>query len=569
MPLIVNPNGSEQLIIPSAPRSGLSSMGSTPGDLAFDTTTKTMRVDDGVTPGGRAVLLADATAALQGFFGSAFRGDNDQQFVDHWIIKPSGETAIRLNNSPVDAPGEARDPATIKGEDGYWYEFMTTGFSSASFRIRRSVQKNLVSGFADYRTVDCSAGGTIRLAWAPSPYRDPTTGKWYAEVALAPTSDPTTHYMAAIEFNAADFSSWKAPVNMGMGFNYIDGTSVYSRGKHYHVAKHEETQPAGKFKYVEIWRTTTYPTGWTKITNGDFLAIPYDVEGATPVEDANGICHIFLDANASGFAYHTSASSFEGTWTTAKQIDKGGLPLRHGFFINITDQNRDDIQEAVDFYGADLDSRGPATYIQQDTTRRAQAASVALDGPPIGGAMQRYSAPGNYSGMSLGGGPQSDFERVRFWMDGAGALYIQMCDDSGTWRNSAKFVWRTGLMDAPTEFEPRDYFDLTLQNGWAVQDGLKPKAYRDRMGRVEISGCITKSGTPAQNEVIATLPGGFAPARVDMWPCTANDGLSATPGLNTANLAVANGALIWISGGKTKIYLSPIVYRGAGSATNV
>ena len=516
---------------------------------------------------GAWVYSEKAPDPVTGFFGMSFRGDNDLQYPDLWYGKPTGETFLRLNSDPFDNPGEVRDPALFKGDDGYWYYFRTIGFSSASFEIRRSMQKNLVSGFQHWQTVDCSAGGTIRLAWAPSPFRNPLTGKWYAEVALGPTSDPTTHYMAVVEFTASDFSSWKAAVTMGMGINYIDGSTIFSRGNFYHVAKHEETQPAGKFKYVEIWKASSYPTGpWTKITNGDFLAIPYDVEGPNPVESDDGVCHIFLDANANGLFYHVSAPSFEGPWSTPKSVDKGGLPLRHGFFFNIDDSNRADVQQALDFYGVDLGGSGEAKYLLQGAEQKGQAVSVESDGTLIGAAMAWLRAPGNWNVFRARGGPSPFSAGFDLLMAGAGATYGVAVDAQGVMRNAWKVVWATGYFDAPNEFEPRDLTNLTLQNGWTSLNNLPLKAYRDRMGRVMLTGLIDKSGgTPSEGEVIANLGGGLAPARVEMFPCTSGDGKGTTP---IANLAVVNGTLIWISGGKTKIYVSPVQFIGINSVTN-
>ncbi|NYD88741.1 hypothetical protein [Sphingomonas melonis] len=504
---------------------------------------------------------------VTGFFGTAFRGDNDLQYLDYWYIKPGGQTALRLNTDAVDNPGEVRDPAgIIMGDDGYGYYFRTIGFNSSSFEIRRTTQKNLVSGWQHWATVDCSAGGTIQLAWAPSPFRDPTTGKWYAEVALGPSSNPATHYMAVIEFTAPDFSTWKQAVSMGMGINFIDGSTIYSRGSFYHVAKHEETQPSGQYKYVEIWKSASYPTGWTKITNGDFLAIPYDVEGPNPIESADGVCHIFLDANASGLMYHTFAPSFEGPWSTPTSVDKGGLPLRHGFFVNITDANRAVIQQALDFYGVDLTGSGEAKFLLQGKSQKGQLSTLLAQGNLIGSTAHYVEAPGNYNIYSARGGPTPFVSGIDRQMAGAGATYDVAIAPDGTRRNVTKMVWATGYFDAPTEFEPRDLFALTLQNGWTALNNLPLKAYRDRMGRVAITGLINKTTTPTEGEVIAALPGGFGPARVEMFACVSNDGKGTTP---IANLAVVNGTLIWISGGATKIYASPIQYLGVNSVTNV
>jgi hypothetical protein len=516
---------------------------------------------------GAWVYSTKPIAPVTGFFGTAFRGDNDLQYLDYWYIKPGGEKAVRLNTTAVDNPGEVRDPAGVfMGDDGYGYYFRTIGFNSSQFEIRRTTQKNLVSGWQNKATVNCAAGGTIQLAWAPSPFRDPVTGKWYAEVALGPTSDPTTHYMAAVEFTSADFSTWKPAVPMGMGTNYIDGSTIYSRGAYYHVVKREQTPPSGQFKYCEIYKATSYPTGpWTKITTGDFLAIPYDVEGPNPIESADGVCHIFLDANANGLMYHTYAPSFEGPWSTPKSVDKGGLPLRHGFFVNITDANRTVIQQALDFYGVDLSGTGQAKYVQQGSDQKGQVVSLQAQGNLAGGNAMYVEAPGNYNIYSARGGPSPFVSGIDRQMAGAGATYDVAIAPDGTRRNVTKMVWATGYFDAPSEFEPRDLFALTLQNGWTVLNNLPLKAYRDRMGRVAITGLINKSTTPTEGEVIAALPGGFGPARVEMFPCVSNDGKGATP---IANLAVVNGTLIWISGGATKIYASPIQYLGIGSVTN-
>jgi len=515
---------------------------------------------------GAWVYAAKAPAPVTGFFGMAFRGDNDLSYPDYWYIKPTGETAIRLNTDALDNPGEDRDPAILHGDDGYWYYFRSIGFNSASFEIRRSVQKNLVSGYQHWQTIDCSSGGSVRLAWAPSPFRDPATGKWYAEVALGLTSDPSTHYMAVVEFTASDFSSWNPPVTMGMGINYIDGSSIYSRGSYYHIQKREQTPPSGQYKYVEIWKSATYPTGWSKITTGDFLAIPADVEGPCPIEDAFGVCHLFLDANAVGDFYHTSAPSFDGPWATPKKVDKGGLPLRHGFFINIDDSNRSDIQQALNFYGVDLSADGQAKFLLQGADRNAQLTSLQAEGPLINESANYVAAPGNYRYYKLRGGPLPFVGGYDLYMAGAKATYgIAISSVDGSQSLSWKVAWDTGYFDTPMEFEPRDLFNLTLQNGWAVQDGLTPKVFRDRMGRVMITGCISKTGTPTQGEVIASLPGGFAPARVEEFLLPSSDGTGATP---MSTIGVINSTLVWVSGGKTKIYLSAVQFIGVGSVTN-
>lgn len=515
---------------------------------------------------GAWVYAAKAPAPVTGFFGTAFRGDNDLQYLDYWYIKPDGKTAIRLNTDAVDNPGEVRDPAGVfMGDDGYGYYFRTIGFNSAQFEIRRTTQKNLVSGWQHWATVDCSAGGTIALAWAPSPFRDPLTGKWYAEVALGPSSDPTTHYMAVVEFTSTDFSTWNPAISMGMGINYIDGSTIYSRGSYYHAVKREQTPPSGQYKYCEIFKAASYPAGpWTKITTGDFLAIPYDVEGPNPVENTDGVCRIFFDANAVGKMYQAYAPSFEGPWTV-EEVDKGGLPLRHGFFVNISDANRAVIQQALDFYGVDLTASGEAKFLLQGDQQKGQLSTLLAQGNLIGGNAHYVEAPGNYNIYSARGGPTPFVSGIDRQMAGAGATYDVAIAPDGTRRNVTKMVWATGYFDAPTEFEPRDLFDLTLQNGWAALNNLPLKAYRDRMGRVAITGLINKTTTATEGEVIAALPGGYGPARVEMFACVSNDGKDSTP---IANLAVVNGTLIWISGGTTKVYCSPVQYIGVGSVTN-
>lgn len=63
MPFVTNPDGTEQLVVPNATADQAAGMGGTLGDLLVDRDGRTLRFDDGVTPGGVPLGTAEQVSA--------------------------------------------------------------------------------------------------------------------------------------------------------------------------------------------------------------------------------------------------------------------------------------------------------------------------------------------------------------------------------------------------------------------------------------------------------------------------------------------------------------------------
>ena len=306
------------------------------------------RIESGA-PVLKLTLLRDSAVGTTGVIFSSFRADNELQALD-LFYSSDGYNLIRLNGDFVDNPGEMRDPSLFQADDGYWYYFRTVGYRSYSFEVRRSNEKNLVNGFRSVAFVDCrtTARPNIVTAWAPSAFRHPVTGVWYAEVSLADASDETSHSMAYVEFTATDFTAWKPPVSYGMGANYIDGETHFENGLFHMFVKNE----GDSAKYIERWTSPSYPNsgGWTKANSGDWLGFSITgttVEGVT-LAKINGLWFLYADANSIGKPFVATAPALVGPWTTPVEVNTYGAPMRHfyAFALN-TRESKAQLSEAA------------------------------------------------------------------------------------------------------------------------------------------------------------------------------------------------------------------------------
>jgi hypothetical protein len=322
-------------IIPHAPDGLLAATILEVGEIAFAETSRELRLGDGETVGGFPVgNLGSIGDGVGGFLFSSFRGDNELQGLD-LFYSADGFNLYRLNGGFVDNPGEVRDPSMFLADDGYWYYFRTVGYRSATFEVRRSVEKNLVSGFKSVAFVDCRTAERpdIVTAWAPSAFRHPQTGVWYAEVALADNSDETLHNMAYVEFTSPDFTTWNPPASYGMGVNYIDGETVFEGGLFHMFVKNE----APGSKYIERWTSPAYPNpgGWTQVNAGDWLGFSVTgttVEGVT-LAKRGAQWFLYADANSLGIPFVTTSDKLAGPWTIPQPVSTFGAAMRHFFAI--------------------------------------------------------------------------------------------------------------------------------------------------------------------------------------------------------------------------------------------
>ena len=89
---------------------------------------------------------------------------------------------------------------------------------------------------------------------------------------------------------------------------------------------------------------------------------------------------------------------------------------------------------------------------------------------------------------------------------------------------------------------------LPFGANWGNYGGSEEDATYSRFGRlVVLQGLVTKSGTPASGDVIATLPVGFRPAEGLMFPVVTG----ATIAFGRVSVE-ANGQIQWRAGNTTE-----------------
>jgi hypothetical protein len=272
-------------------------------------------------------------SGLDGLLFSSFRSDADNGL--DLFYSANGVDLVRLNGPTIYSPGELRDPAVFLHTDGYFHLIATIGFNSRT--IRHSRAKSLAGPWENVAIIDVRSAGlpNVNLAWAPSWFVHPTTGVVYIEVAVADTATITQHYMAYIEFTNADLTAYVGARTLGMGTNYIDGQTAFdpAAGQFVHFVKNEAPPAAGSYKYIERFTSPSYPNpgGWTRVA-ANFLGIAFDIEGPT-LTYFQGKWRLFVDANAVGKYFTSTATTLMGAWTAPVEVNLNGATMRHSFVI--------------------------------------------------------------------------------------------------------------------------------------------------------------------------------------------------------------------------------------------
>jgi hypothetical protein len=169
MPFITNADGTEQLLLPSATQDQLAGMGANKGDLAYDETNRTIRIDDGVTPGGIALgtaqQLSDLGAAELNplveraeFAASKTRVDPDKQNT----AVGDGTLTTITTGSELTAFGQSAAAVEDTGNQSTYYgAYAGQAAKGVSFAtgIGRSA---LINNLGDYNTgVGFNAGNRL------------------------------------------------------------------------------------------------------------------------------------------------------------------------------------------------------------------------------------------------------------------------------------------------------------------------------------------------------------------------------------------------------------------------
>lgn len=142
---------------------------------------------------------------------------------------------------------------------------------------------------------------------------------------------------------------------------------------------------------------------------------------------------------------------------------------------------------------------------------------------------------------------------VRTWAD---------TDRSYDGKDRLVLAQRQSSGDVYFNFNPRyastNWTSLTLDNGWVTYSSgyNAPAYYRDSDGFVHIRGMI-RSGTVANDLVVATLPAGYRPARRELQNCYSNAGIMRCDVDASGNIRIYPSTNSWFS-------LDNITFRASG-----
>lgn len=117
------------------------------------------------------------------------------------------------------------------------------------------------------------------------------------------------------------------------------------------------------------------------------------------------------------------------------------------------------------------------------------------------------------------------------------------------WRVPGTTILERGTVTAEL-LDRGAWVPLPYAAGWADLAGFAESVYRkDAQGVVHLRGAVTKTaGTPANLDLIATLPVGFRPVTGG-----ARFAVATGPAANVGHLAIGvTGNLRWIAGGTTE-----------------
>ena len=258
------------------------------------------------------VVNAPPASAATAYIYTTFKGDAaaDQEL---WVYTSTNATSFSvLADTNYRGPsGALRDPSIIKRDGVYYIAYTVQSWTTQSthFNIARSTD---LRNWSHVTSVNAGVSGTA-YTWAPEFFVDGSTVK--VIVSLAGTDHNFTPYV----YTATNWTTWSAPVRLGIPANHID-TYVIKSGNTYHAfVKNEST------KWIERWTSTNF-TSWSNQGN---LWQQYH-EGPSVVQLENGTYRAYIDRYTNGGMW-TSTSSNLSSWSGLSQVGCSGC--RHGTVI--------------------------------------------------------------------------------------------------------------------------------------------------------------------------------------------------------------------------------------------
>jgi hypothetical protein len=268
-----------------------------------------------------AVLAVAASSALAQttFIYPTFKGDAaaDQEL---WIYTSTNGTSFGVfaDTNFRGPTGVLRDPTMIKHSDGrYYIAYTVQSWTTQSTHFNIASSSDLRS-WTHVASVNAGVSGTA-YTWAPEFFVEGGTVRLIVSLGTANHQFRPHIYTA----QNSSLTSWSAPVNAGIGANYIDMFVVKSGSTYHAFIKNETT------KFIEHFTSSSLTGGWTN--RGTLFNSGHEGPAVTQMD--NGSWRIYVDRFTNGGIW-TATSTDLNAWSGLSSVSCPGC--RHGTALRDT-----------------------------------------------------------------------------------------------------------------------------------------------------------------------------------------------------------------------------------------
>lgn len=254
-----------------------------------------------------------------------------------YAISDDGYNWRTLNNDKpwigIEHQGELiRDPFIIRGPDKEFHMVWTWAWRGQSIGYAHS--RDLVT-WSEQRQIPLMADtpGT-RNTWAPEIYWSAAKSKWLIIWSSTVEGKHTGNRIYRAE--TADFKTVSQPrIFFDPGYDVIDATLIFTRGRHYTVFKDERAEPVHKFMKIADGPTLEGP--WGNIS--EEFTVSWS-EGPSIVQAGGGYI-VYYDHYREPRRYEAVRSPDLKQWTPVTDRMRFPEACKHGSFLKITERERD------------------------------------------------------------------------------------------------------------------------------------------------------------------------------------------------------------------------------------
>lgn len=241
------------------------------------------------------------------YVASAFRDTDESLYI---FVSDDGKTWSALHEDVFNPGTEfVRDPSLIIRE-GTWWMVHTRGPAGGAFGVTDSfgvASSPNGEAWTEVADVSLAAITGIDRAWAPQWFVD-EDGTPHVFISVS-TDDGATFTIYETHPTNDAMTTWSAPVDVGIGANYIDAYVVQKGSFYYLWVKNETT------KLIEVFRSSSLTSGYSAFKTGDWAGWGAGLEGESLVRVDARTWRAYLDDYNNQIVYYSESTDDWQTWT--------------------------------------------------------------------------------------------------------------------------------------------------------------------------------------------------------------------------------------------------------------